>query len=96
MLTKQQILLKTKRKPRKDIERRFFIDKYNINKIWEVAYLKGTYLIRQYIKNNDNSFCLLGKGSRRNEKELKELGILDFKELTNIQLLQGEKTNGIR
>lgn len=78
-------ILKSKTKPREDIKRRFFMDKYNNKKIWEVAYLRGTNLIRQYIKKNDNAYHLLGRGSRRSKKELTDLGVLDFKEITNIK-----------
>lgn len=77
-------ILKIQRKPKENIKRRFFVDRYNDKKIWEVAYLKGVYLIRQYIKKNDNTHHLQGKGSRRSKKELKELGILDFKEIENV------------
>lgn len=79
--------LKTKRKSKEGIKRRFFRDKYNDKKIWEVAYLKGTYLIRQYLENNDSAYHLLGRGSRRNKKELIELGLLGFEEITNIRFI---------
>lgn len=92
-MLKPTFKLQTQNKNKKDIKRQFFIDKYNNKKVWEVAHLKGGYLLRQYLKNIDGTYYLFNKGSRRTQKELIELGVLSFEEITNKTiLLEGDES----
>ena len=55
------------------IERMFYRDAYNVDKVWEVAVLSGGYYLRQYIKGKQ-----FGRGLRTTKKWLGQLGILEM------------------
>ncbi len=53
--------------------RTYYQDKYNRNKVWEVAELDGCYCLRQYICGRQS-----GRGLRTTRKFIQSLGIFDF------------------
>ena len=57
--------------------RKFFKDRYNANKTWEVVRLSGgNYYVRQYI--NGKQF---GRGSRMHKKLIDEVGMMKGEQL---------------
>lgn len=55
------------------VERVFYQDKWNQNKIWEVAKLVGGYYLRQYINGRQ-----IGRGLRTTKKYIQSIGIFEF------------------
>ena len=62
------------------VQRTFYKDRWNENKVWEVAQLVGGYYLRQYVCGKQ-----WGKGLRTTKKFIKSLGILEFEQVTAIQ-----------
>ncbi|MCD8146915.1 MAG: hypothetical protein LUD84_06520 [Clostridiales bacterium] len=63
-----------------NVERRFFQDRYNDLKVWEVVKLSHGYYLRQYING-----VQFGRGSRRRKSDIADIGIFDFEELKDFQ-----------
>lgn len=61
-------------------KRKFYRDRWNSNKIWEVVKLAGGYYLRQYIKG-----VQFGKGLRTTKAYITSIGIFGFEELTGIE-----------
>ena len=55
------------------VSRIYYRDRYNSNKVWEVAKLKGGYYLRQYVCGKQ-----MGRGLRTTKKFIRSLGIFDF------------------
>lgn len=62
------------------IRRTFFKDRYNGNKVWEVAKLSGGYYLRQYICGRQQ-----GKGLRTTKKFIQSIGIFEFEQIPEVQ-----------
>ncbi len=62
------------------LERRFYRDRYNAAKVWEVVKLSHGYYLRQYING-----VQFGRGSRRRKADIADIGILGFEEMKNFQ-----------
>ena len=62
------------------VKRTYYKDKYNDNKVWEVAKLKGGYYLRQYICGEQ-----FGNGLRTTKKFIQSLDILDFETVKGIK-----------
>lgn len=58
------------------LERRFYRDRYNAAKVWEVVKLSHGYYLRQYINS-----VQFGRGSRRRKADIADIGIFDFEEV---------------
>lgn len=58
------------------VQRTCYQEKYNRNKVWEVADLDGAYYLRQYICGKQS-----GRGLRIKRKFIQSLGIFDFEEI---------------
>ena len=56
-----------------ELQRTFYQDRWNENKIWEVVKLVGGYYLRQYI--NGKQF---GRGIKTTKKFIQSIGIFDF------------------
>lgn len=57
--------------------KRFFVDRYNANKIWEVTKLSGgNYYVKQWICGKQ-----YGKGYRMYKRFIDEVGMMSGKEL---------------
>lgn len=63
------------------VERAFYRDKWNSNKVWEVAKLVGGYYLRQYICGQQ-----IGKGLRTTKKFIQSIGIFEFGKIGGIEL----------
>lgn len=61
------------------VERVFYQDKWNQNKIWEVAKLVGGYYLRQYINGRQ-----IGRGLRTTKKYIQSIGIFEFEKAGGI------------
>lgn len=66
------------------IKRTFYRDKWNENKIWEVAELIGGFYLRQYVCEIQQ-----GAGIKTSKKFIKSIGILDFEKVPAIQQKEG-------
>lgn len=62
------------------VQRTFYQDRWNKNKVWEVAKLVGGYYLRQYICGKQ-----WGKGVRTTKKFIRSLGIMEFEQVPVIQ-----------
>ena len=62
------------------LERRFYRDRYNAAKVWEVVKLSHGYYLRQYING-----VQFGRGSRRRKADIEDIGIFDFEEVKGFQ-----------
>jgi len=60
------------------MERKYYIDRYNSRKMWEVTKMKGAYYLRQYINGRQ-----YGRGMRTTKKFIHEIGIDNFSEENN-------------
>lgn len=58
------------------VQRKFFKDRWNPEKVWEVVKMDGGYYLRQYIKGNQ-----IGRGIKTRKKHISSIGILDFQEV---------------
>lgn len=57
--------------------RRYFKDRYNANKVWEIVQLSGgNYYVRQYIKGKQ-----FGVGRRMHKKLIDDIGMMEGEEL---------------
>lgn len=65
---------------RKGIKRTFYKDRWNENKVWEVAEMIGGYYLRQYVCGKKQ-----GKGIKTTKKFIKSIGIFDFEQVPAIQ-----------
>lgn len=65
---------------RKGIKRTFYKDRWNENKVWEVAEIIGGYYLRQYVCGKQQ-----GKGIKTIKKFIKSIGIFDFEQVPAIQ-----------
>lgn len=61
------------------VKRVFYQDKWNKNKIWEVAHLVHGYYLRQYVCG-----IQFGNGIRTSKRFIKSLGIFEFEEVAGI------------
>lgn len=61
-------------------QRTFYQDRWNKNKVWEVAQLVGGYYLRQYVCGQQ-----WGSGLRTTKKFIKSLGILEFEQVPAVQ-----------
>ncbi|RKJ03153.1 hypothetical protein D7X87_15065 [bacterium D16-54] len=62
------------------LQRTYYRDRYNSDKIWEVVKLNGGYYLRQYICGRQT-----GRGLRTTKKFIRSLGILDFEAVTGFE-----------
>lgn len=62
------------------VQRTFYRDRWNENKVWEVAKLVGGYYLRQYICGKQ-----WGRGVRTTKKFIKSLEIMEFEQVPAIQ-----------
>ncbi len=62
------------------VQRTFYQDRWNKNKVWEVAQLVGGYYLRQYVCGQQ-----WGRGLRTTKKFIKSLGILEFEQVPAVQ-----------
>lgn len=62
------------------VKRAFYQDRWNENKVWEVAQLVGGYYLRQYVCGEQ-----WGRGVRTTKKFIKSLGIMEFEQVPAIQ-----------
>lgn len=62
------------------VQRIFYQDRWNENKVWEVAQMVGGYYLRQYVCGEQ-----WGRGVRTTKKFIKSLGILEFEQVPAIQ-----------
>jgi len=58
------------------VERTFYQDRWNRNKVWEVVKMSGGYYLRQYI-NGEKS----GRGIKTSKKFIRNVGIFDFQKV---------------
>ena len=65
------------------VQRTYYQDKYNSDKVWEVTKLRGGYYLRQYVCGEQ-----FGKGLRTTKKFIQSLGILDF------EVMEGKMESG--
>ena len=62
------------------VQRTFYQDRWNKNKVWEVAQLVGGYYLRQYVCGQQ-----WGRGLLTTKKFIKSLGILEFEQVPAVQ-----------
>lgn len=62
------------------VQRTFYQDRWNKNKVWEVVQLVGGYYLRQYVCGQQ-----WGRGLRTTKKFIKSLGILEFEQVPAVQ-----------
>ena len=62
------------------VQRTFYQDRWNKNKVWGVAQLVGGYYLRQYVCGQQ-----WGRGLRTTKKFIKSLGILEFEQVPAVQ-----------
>lgn len=62
------------------VQRTFYQDQWNQNKIWEVVKLSGGFYLRQYIAGKQ-----YGKGLRTTKKFIASIGIFDFHKVPGVQ-----------
>lgn len=62
------------------VQRTFYQDRWNKNKVWEVAQLVGGYYLRQYVCGQQ-----WGRGLRTTKEFIKSLGILEFEQIPAVQ-----------
>lgn len=61
--------------------KRFFVDRYNENKIWEVTKLSGgNYYVKEWIKGIFYS-GQYGKGCRMSKQLIDEIGMMNGEEI---------------
>lgn len=58
------------------ISRYYYQDRWNQNKVWEVAKMVGGYYLRQYIKGEQ-----VGRGIKTSKKLIASIGIFEFEEI---------------
>ena len=63
------------------VHREFYRDKWNGNKVWEVAKLAGGYYLRQYISGQQ-----MGKGLRTTKKFIQSIGVFEFEKVGGIRV----------
>lgn len=61
------------------VQRKFYQDRWNEKKVWEVVRLVGGFYLRQYIDGRQQ-----GRGLRTTKKFIKSIGILDFQEVAGV------------
>lgn len=61
---------------KKQIKRTFYKDRWNQNKVWEVAELIGGYYLRQYICGEQ-----WGRGLKTTKKFIQSIGIFEFEQI---------------
>ena len=62
------------------VQRTFYQDRWNKNKVWEVVQLVGGYYLRQYVCGQQ-----WGRGLRTTKEFIKSLGILEFEQIPAVQ-----------
>ena len=62
------------------VSRKFYRDRWNQNKVWEVVKLSGGYYLRQYIKGKQ-----FGRGIRTTKKSIQNMGIFGFEEVSEVR-----------
>lgn len=62
------------------VQRTFYQDRWNKNKVWEVVQLVGGYYLRQYVCGQQ-----WGRGLRTTKKFIKSLGILEFEQVPAVR-----------
>lgn len=67
------------RRSSKTVKREFYRDRWNRNKVWEVAKLVGGYYLRQYICGQQ-----VNRGLRTTKEFIKSIGIFDFEQVGGI------------
>lgn len=65
---------------RMGIKRTFYKDRWNENKVWEVAEMIGGYYLRQYVCGKQQ-----GSGIKTTKKFIRSIGIFDFEQVPAIQ-----------
>lgn len=58
------------------MERKFYRDRWNPDKTWEVVKMHGGYYLRKHIKGKQ-----FGSGIRTTKRFIKSIGIFDFEEV---------------
>lgn len=71
------------------LQRIYYRDRYNSDKIWEVVKLNGGYYLRQYICGRQTR-----RGLRTTKKFIRSLGILDFEVVTSSKGSQKNSERG--
>lgn len=61
------------------VKRTFYQDRWNPDKVWEVAQMIGGYYLRQYVCGRQ-----FGKGLRTTKKFIASIGILDFEQIGGV------------
>lgn len=61
------------------VKREFFQDRWNENKVWEVAHLVGGYYLRQYICGRQ-----WGPGMKTSKKFIRSIGIFEFERIQTV------------
>ena len=61
------------------VSRTFYRDKWNRNKVWEVAKLAGGYYLRQYISGDQ-----VNRGLRTTKAFIQSIGIFDFEKVEGV------------
>lgn len=62
------------------VQRTFYQDRWNKNKVWEVAQLVGGCYLRQYVCGQQ-----WGRGLRTTKEFIKSLGILEFEQIPAVR-----------
>lgn len=62
------------------VKRTFYKDRWNENKVWEVAELIGGYYLRQYVCGKQ-----WGRGLRTTKRFIQSIGIFDYEQVTSVQ-----------
>lgn len=55
------------------VKRTFYQDRWNPDKVWEVAQMIGGYYLRQYVRGRQ-----FGKGLRTTKEFIRSIGIFEF------------------
>lgn len=63
-----------------EANRKFYQDRWNPDKVWEVVKMVGGYYLRQYIKGSR-----FGRGVKTSKKFIVSIGILDFQEVDGVR-----------
>ncbi len=61
-------------------QRKFYQDRWNPNKVWEVVKLVGGYYLRQYVSGNQ-----VGRGVKTSKRFIQSIGVFDFEEVAGIR-----------
>lgn len=62
------------------VSRKFYQDRWNPDKVWEVVKVVGGYYLWQYIKGSQ-----FGRGIKTSKRFIASIGILDFQEVAGVR-----------